>query len=317
MRTISRRPIVTAGMVALTLGAAAACGSSSSGGTGSATVSNSPSSSSGGPEKVLPFQTQDQANLAISSGRADVGMADSPVAAYIVQQSHGTFKLSGQAYGTAPYGIAMSKKSGTLDQAVLAAVKDLMADGQYYAILQKWNITPGGISNPQINGATQTIQRATAPSSTTPAAADPAAIALLPASVKSAGTLTVAADASYAPDEFLAGDGKTVIGMDADLAKALGTELGLKVTVSNVSFDAIIPALQDGRYDLGMSSFTDTADREGSVNFVTYFSAGTSFYVAANGGPDIETLSDLCGHTVAVEAGTTEEMDAKAQAKKC
>jgi ABC-type amino acid transport substrate-binding protein len=315
MPTFARRPIVAAGLVVLALGTAAACGSSSSGGNG-ASVKSTPSQSGGGPLKVLPFQTQDQANLAISSGRADVGMADSPVAAYIVQQSHGTFKLSGQAYGTAPYGIAMAKKT-TLDQAVLAALKDLMSDGQYYAILKKWNITQGGISNPQVNGANQSVQPATAPSSTTPAKVDPAAVNLLPSAIKSAGKLKVAADASYAPDEFIAKNGKTVIGMDADLAQALGTVLGLKVTVSNVTFDAIIPAIQNGRYDLGMSSFTDNATREKQVNFVTYFSAGTSFYVKANGGPNIQTLADLCGHTVAVEAGTTEETDAKSQAKKC
>jgi ABC-type amino acid transport substrate-binding protein len=315
MLTFARRPIVTAGVLVLALGTAAACSSSSSG--GKASVHASTSASTGGPLKVSPFQTQDQANLAINSGRADVGMADSPVAAYIVQQSHGAFKLTGQAYGTAPYGIAMSKHSGTLDQAILAAIKDLMADGQYYSILQKWNITQGGISNPQINGASQTIQPATKPSTTTAPTVDAAAVKLLPASLKAAGTLKVAADASYAPDEFLAKNGKTVIGMDADLAQAIGKVLGLKVTVSNVSFDAIIPAIQNGRYDLGMSSFTDNTDREKQVNFVTYFSAGTSFYVKANGGPNIQTLADLCGHTVAVEAGTTEEADAKAQAKKC
>jgi ABC-type amino acid transport substrate-binding protein len=292
------------------LTAAAACGSSSSGSTGSSSVSSKP-------EKVLPFKTQSAANVAISSGRADVGMADSPVAAYIVTQSHGRFKLSGQAYGTAPYGIAMAKNSGTLDKAVLAALKDLMSDGQYWAILKKWNITPGGISNPQINGASQTIAPASAPTSTSAPTPDQAAIKLLPSSIKSSGKLTVAADASYAPDEFLASNGKTVVGMDADLASALGKVLGLKVSVSNVTFDAIIPALSNGRYDLGMSSFTDTAAREKQVNFVTYFSAGTSFYVLANGGPNIQTLSDLCGHTVAVEAGTTEETDAKAQARKC
>ena len=310
-----RRPIVTASIVALTLGTAAACGSSSSGGAGSAGVSTTPTAASGGTETVLPFQTQDQANLAISSGRAEVGMADSPVAAYIVQQSHGAFKISGQAYGTAPYGIAMSKKSG-LQDAVLGAVKDLMSDGKYYAILKKWNITAGGIGNPQINGAAQTITPAT-PEPEMAAIKDTSLVAKLPASLQSGGTLKVAADASYAPDEFLDTDGKTVIGMDADLAKAIGQVLGLQVTVANVSFDAIIPAIQDGRYDLGMSSFTDTADREKSVDFVTYFSAGTSFYVSATDGPDIETLADLCGHTVAVEAGTTEESDARAQAKKC
>ena len=39
-------------------------------------------------------------------------MADSPVAAYIVKQSNGQFKLTGKPYGTAPYGIAIPKDNG-------------------------------------------------------------------------------------------------------------------------------------------------------------------------------------------------------------
>ncbi len=45
---------------------------------------------------VLIFPGQNAVNLAISSGRAEVGMADSPVAAYQVKQSNGAFKLIGQ-----------------------------------------------------------------------------------------------------------------------------------------------------------------------------------------------------------------------------
>ena len=66
-----------------------------------------------------------------------------------------------------------------------------------------------------------------------------------------------------------------------------------------------------------MSSFTDTKAREKVVDFVTYFSAGTSFYVKAQGGPAINSLADLCGHTVAVERGTTQADDATAQGAKC
>jgi polar amino acid transport system substrate-binding protein len=158
------------------------------------------------------------------------------------------------------------------------------------------------------------------PSTVSPAAssgANSAAQALLPANIKSKGTLLVAADASYAPNEFLAADGTTVQGMDADLAKAIGTELGLTVTVKNATFNAIIPGLANGRFDLGMSSFTDTKEREKTVNFVTYFSAGTSFFTKVSGGPAITDLSSLCGLKVAVESGTTQESDSKAQSKKC
>jgi polar amino acid transport system substrate-binding protein len=146
---------------------------------------------------------------------------------------------------------------------------------------------------------------------------DKAAEALVPAAVKAKGTVLVAADASYAPNEFIGADGKTVIGMDADLAKAIFPLLGLKVSVVNVTFDAIIPDLSSGKYDVGMSSFTDTKAREKVVNFVDYFEAGTSFFEEASGGPKVTGLSSLCGLTVSVETGTTEQSDATGQAKKC
>src|SRR5581483_1293398 len=80
---------------------------------------------------------------------------------------------------------------------------------------------------------------------------------LVPAKIRHKGTLKVASDATYAPMELIAKDGKTVIGVDADLAKALGTVMGLKLKVENATFSTIIPGIQSGKYDVGMSSFTD------------------------------------------------------------
>jgi len=146
---------------------------------------------------------------------------------------------------------------------------------------------------------------------------DPKVVAQVPSSIKSGGTLTVAADATYAPNEFIASDGHTVIGMDADLAKAIAQVMGLNADVKNVTFDSIIPGLAANKYDLGMSSFTITKEREKTVDFVSYAQAGTSFFVKAQGGPDIHSLADLCGQKVAAERGTTQEADATAQDKKC
>lgn len=140
---------------------------------------------------------------------------------------------------------------------------------------------------------------------------------MVPAKIRHKGTLKVASDATYAPMEFVAKDGKTVIGVDADLAKALGTVMGLKFKVVNATFATIIPGLKSGKYDIGMSSFTDKKSREKIVDFVTYFAAGTSFYEKATGGPKVTGLSSLCGLTVSVENGTTEQTDAQAQSKKC
>jgi len=146
---------------------------------------------------------------------------------------------------------------------------------------------------------------------------DKKAAALVPASLAKKGTVTIAADATYAPNEFIASNGHTVIGMDVDLGTALFAKLGLKVNFVNVTFDAIITGLAAGKYDIGMSSFTDTKAREKVVNFVDYFEAGTSFFEKSQGGPKVTNLASLCGLTVSVETGTTEQSDAQGQDAKC
>ncbi|TMK99889.1 MAG: ABC transporter substrate-binding protein [Actinobacteria bacterium] len=157
-----------------------------------------------------------------------------------------------------------------------------------------------------------------ASTSTSPSVGVNAAIAAqVPAAIKSKGTLIVASEAEYAPDEFIAPDGHTVIGMDPDMVKAIAAVLGLKVKVVNSTFEAIIPGLASGRYDIGASSFTDTKEREKTVDFVTITSVGEAFLTKATGGPKINSLAELCGHTVSVEKGTTELEDAEKQNKKC
>ena len=143
-----------------------------------------------------------------------------------------------------------------------------------------------------------------------------AAVAKLPANLQNGGTLKVATDASYAPNEFFAADNKTIQGMDVDLGIAIGKDLGLNFEFTNVSFDSIITNLGT-RYDLGMSSFTDNKDREKVVDMVDYFSAGTSFMVKKGSSLNPSTVADLCGKTAAVEKGTTQLDDVTAQAKKC
>ena len=147
-------------------------------------------------------------------------------------------------------------------------------------------------------------------------AKDPKIAAAVPKSISSKGTLTVAADATYPPDEYIAPDGKTVIGMDPDLAKAIGQVMGLKVEVKNATFDAIIPGLAANKYDLGMSSFTDTREREATVDFVTYLTAGTSLYIKTDD-TGVKSFADLCGKSAAVEKGTIQADAIAEQSKKC
>ena len=139
--------------------------------------------------------------------------------------------------------------------------------------------------------------------------------ALLPDSVTSDGKLTVGTDTSYAPAEFLDEDGKTPIGFDVDLSKAIAAVFGLEEQTVSSTFDGILPAV-GSKYDIGISSFTVTKERLGAVDFVTYFKAGSTF-VVQKGNPDKVDTSDLCGVTVAVQTGTTQEEEVNADKAKC
>jgi polar amino acid transport system substrate-binding protein len=162
-----------------------------------------------------------------------------------------------------------------------------------------------------------------APTASGSASFDPASIkkddalaAMVPAAIKSKGTITVGSDTSYAPAEFLGTDGQTPVGYDVDIAKAIGATLGLKVQVQTSEFTGILPALGP-KYDLGISSFTINPERLSAVNMVSYFNAGTAWAVQ-KGNPKKFSLDDVCGKSVGVQTGTVQEdPDLAARNKKC
>ncbi len=141
--------------------------------------------------------------------------------------------------------------------------------------------------------------------------------AQVPAAVKTKGTLTVATDPTYPPNEFQDPEGHTPTGMDPELMRAVGALMGLKVKFVDEPFDKILTNVAAGDYDVGASSFTDTKKREQVVDFVDYYAAGTSFYSSAHVYTDVENLAGLCGHVVAVSRGTTQQEDAIAQSRRC
>jgi polar amino acid transport system substrate-binding protein len=106
---------------------------------------------------VLSLSTQTAADLAVSSGQADVGFLDSQIAGYVVSTSNGAFKLIGKAVNVAPYGIATAKTANgkKLALAIQAALKTLITNGTYGAILKKWGVSSGGLPATKIvlNGA--------------------------------------------------------------------------------------------------------------------------------------------------------------------
>lgn len=134
---------------------------------------------------------------------------------------------------------------------------------------------------------------------------DEAAVALLPDDVKESGTLVVGIDPTYPPNEFKDADGNP-IGWGAEIAEALAAKLGLEVEFQVSKFDNIIPSVTGGKADVGVSSFTDTVEREKQVDFVNYYEAGIMWASAA--GTDVDP-ENACGLKVAVQATTYEDTD--------
>jgi polar amino acid transport system substrate-binding protein len=152
------------------------------------------------------------------------------------------------------------------------------------------------------------------PKATASSSVDAALAAKVPAAIKSKGTITIGTDSTYAPSEYLDTDGKTVIGFDVDLFNAAAAKLGLKTQWESASFDSIIPAVNSGKYDIGVSSFTINADREKAATMVSYFSAGTQWAQKAGGSVD---PNNACGKKIAVQTGTVQVDDMATRNKAC
>lgn len=146
---------------------------------------------------------------------------------------------------------------------------------------------------------------------------DPALAARLPAAIASAGVVKVGSDIKYAPVEFFDTDGKTPIGLDPDIGKALGEKLGVRFEFTNAPFAGLIAAVQSRRFDIVMSAMSDNKERQAALDFIDYFNVGTSILVRKGNPEKIDTIDDLCGKTVALELGTTQERVASSQQAKC
>jgi polar amino acid transport system substrate-binding protein len=141
------------------------------------------------------------------------------------------------------------------------------------------------------------------------------ASALLPASIRSAGVITMGSDISFPPMEYY--KGSTPVGFDIDLGDAIAKQLGVKAKWVNTSFTGIIPALQAQRFDLILSSMTDSKAREGTLNFVDYLNVGSSLLVQKGNPKHLTTLNSVCGTIMAGQTGTNAAMIADQEAARC
>lgn len=141
-----------------------------------------------------------------------------------------------------------------------------------------------------------------------------AAADLLPAAVRSSGTLNIASSVGTPPGAAYLADGRTLAGTDIDIADAVARVLGLKPKREVAAFEAILPALGSGKYDVGTGNFGVTDERRKTIDFVTYLNDGQGFAVRDDSELGrVTDLTQLCGLTV----GTTFEVTLEENRHRC
>lgn len=117
-------------------------------------------------------------------------------------------------------------------------------------------------------------------------------------------TVTVATSPDFPPFESL--DGSEVVGIEVDILQAITGKLGLEMQLEQMDFESVIPGVQAGKFDIGMSGITITADRQKNCDFTQpYFLASQAIVVTPDS--DITCKADLEGKTISVQTGTTAE----------
>ena len=116
------------------------------------------------------------------------------------------------------------------------------------------------------------------------------------------GKLVMATNAEFPPYEYH--DGDAIVGIDAEIAKAIADELGMELEIEDIAFDSIIPEIVSGKADMGLAGMTVTEDRMQSVDFSdTYAKASQKIIVTEDS--EIASPDDLKGVIVSVQLGTT------------
>lgn len=116
------------------------------------------------------------------------------------------------------------------------------------------------------------------------------------------GKLVMATNAEFPPYEYH--DGDAIVGIDAEIAKAIADELGMELEIEDIAFDSIIPEIVSGKADMGLAGMTVTEDRMQSVDFSdTYAKASQKIIVTEDS--EIASPDDLKGVIVGVQLGTT------------
>ncbi len=124
--------------------------------------------------------------------------------------------------------------------------------------------------------------------------------------------LHMATNAFFPPYEYY--ENEKIVGIDAEMAAAIADELGMKLVIDDMEFDAIITAVSTGKADMGMAGMTVTEERLQSINFSNTYATGIQSVIVTEGSK-ITSVDDLFAegakYIVGVQQGTTGDIYAE------
>lgn len=181
---------------------------------------------------------------ALLTNKVDAVIIDNEPAKVFVSSNADKLMLLDEDFAVEDYAICMAKDKAELTEAFNGAIAQIKENGTLQAILDKY-----------INGLEGAAGYVTPEGTEYPN-----------------GQLVMATNAYFPPYEYY--EGETIVGIDAEFAKAICDILGYELVIEDMEFDSIITAVQSGKADFGAAGMTVTEDRLQNVNFTDSYCTG-------------------------------------------
>lgn len=186
---------------------------------------------------------------ALKQGKIDCVIIDAQPAQAFVEKNDDLTILE-EDFAVEDYAICVSKDNAELTEAINGALKELKEEGVLDQIVANY-----------IGDDTKGTCPYESPADTE----------------YSNGKLIMATNAAFEPYEYY--EGTEVVGIDADMAKAICDKLGYELQIDDMEFDAIISAVQSGKADFGAAGMTVTEDRLTSIDFTDSYATSTQVVI--------------------------------------
>jgi len=126
-----------------------------------------------------------------------------------------------------------------------------------------------------------------------------------------AETLKMGTNAAFPPYEFYDDETDAIVGIDAEVAAAIAEKLGYELEIVDMDFDALIPAVANGKVDVVLAGLTVTEERKQNVDFTTSYATGVQVIIVKEGSA-ITSVDDLfaegASFKIGVQQGTTGDL---------